>query len=217
MARPNTRSIHGTARHGDPNDDPTTQVSLQRDGYAQGSSDALKKGASRTDFSSIFDIAGRGTGEQIDNIAIGLVSNDSSADVLATVPVGQNLDFPQGFKISNFEFNEGDNKLNTTASDSPYVWGPNTLVPKELLDNPNHPVGPVPQPVHHFTKASDVKLLPDGEDLFDTTGYGVSNVNNDPRKNYTGQNVLKLRASTDAAVQSKLGEYINTDTYEYDE
>ena len=214
MSRPSTRSKHGTANHSDISDG---QVVRQRNGFANGS--ASIKGASRTTFSDIFNITQRGSGADIDDRAYAIISNDKDLQdtlrISSSVAEGDSLDFPNGFTRSNFEFSAGNNKLNSTATDNPYVWGPNTTAPSVLYNDPNATVEEVPQPVHDFTIASDVKSLSAGEDGFDTNGYGVSNINNDPRKNYTGINVLKQRSDENSS--SKLGEYINTSTYEYNE
>ena len=221
MARPSTRSIHGTANHGD-DTDPNRQVEFARNGYSQGGPGI--KGACRTKFVNIFDIdsnEGRGTGDDINEIAYALMSNGTA--VVRNIPFntnvleGHSLDFPQGFTSGKFDFDAGDNKLDTTTLDNAYIWGPNIRVPAELLNDPNTPVDPLPADVDELTKASDDKNLPAGEALFDTNGYGVSNVNNDPRRNHAGLNILEQRASTNAGVQSKLGEYLNTNTYEYEE
>ena len=214
MSRPATRSKHGTANHGDVIND---QVITQRLGFS-GSNNG-NKGASRTAFNNIFNITERGTGDYINSVALGIMSN-SEEDTLvmsSEVATGESYDFPEGFTQSHFKFSRGKNKFMNVESpnDTPFVWGPNLNAPTKLFNNADGTVEQNVDPQGLYVKADTAQIKPSGQDNFDTNGYGVSNVNNDPRKNYNNVNILKQR--NDPEGSTKLGEYINTATYEYTE
>lgn len=218
MSRPSTRSKHGTANHGEVAND---QVNKQRSNFS-GSEDGIM-GASRTSFESIFnldiDAGGRGSGEYINSIALGIMSNSEDDTLLmnSDVPVGESYDFPEGYALNKFKFSSGNNKFMNveSPSDTPFIWGPNLNAPSKLFKNSNAAVGENVDPQGSYVKADTAQIKPLGQDNFDTNGYGVSNVNNDPRKNYNNVNILQQRNNPEGA--TKLGEYINTETYDYNE
>ena len=186
MARPSTRSIHGTADHDNPSNQNNSQVSNQR-AATEASSDGYGafRGAGRS-----FDIASRGTGAEIMAAAINLMTYksavDSSGQVGSTPAAGESLDFPDGQNASKMLFSLGDDKLvtSTAAKDNPNLFGPNTSVSDALLGNPSADGNPRTSPETQIASSTEDTTESD----YNTKGYGVSIDRNDPRRNKNQSN-----------------------------
>jgi hypothetical protein len=211
MARPNTRSIHGTADHDNPINDQNKQVATQRNAFS-GTDDTGTKGAFRGDGRS-FNIASRGTGEEIMTAANSLMQYRNGNDVGSTPASGESLDFPEGQDAAKMLFKLGDNKLatSTEAIDNPNLFGPNTSVSNALLGNPQSPGNTRTSPATQMATVTEDTA----DDSYNTRGYGVSISRNDPRRNPHGTRDSLVHVARESSESTKLGEYIDSATYDY--
>lgn len=210
MARPNTRSIHGTADHDSPENDQNNQVAKQRNAFS-GTVDTGTKGAFRGDGRS-FNIESRGTGADIMNAAKNLMKYSSGNGVGSTPAPGESLDFPAGQDAAKMLFKLGNGKLatSTEAIDNPNLFGPNTSVSNDLLDNPSARGNTQTSPETQIASVEGAS-----QDDYNTRGYGVSISRNDPRRNPHGTRESLVHVARESSESTKLGEYIDSATYEY--
>lgn len=211
MARPNTRSIHGTADHDSPANTQNIQVETQRNAFS-GVEGTGTKGAFRGDGRS-FDIASRGTGTEIMIAANNLMQYKNGNSVGSTPIAGESLDFPAGQGAAKMLFQLGNDKLATLneAIDNPNVFGPNTSVNNDLLDNPSASGNTQTSPETQIASNTETGA----EDDYNTRGYGVSISRNDPRRNPHGTRESLVHVARESNQSTKLGEYIDSATYEY--
>ena len=213
MARPSTRSKHGTAEHGTDSDIAGNQVVTQRNAFSNGTTDTDIMGAFRGGTRS-FDITARGTGNQIMQAAEAMMKYMSFNGVGSGASSGDSMDFPAGQGAAKMLFKDGDNKFSDVAnrSDNPNLFGPNTQVSTALLDNPEANGSEQTTP---STQIASVDATAESD--YNSKGYGVAIDRNDPRKNPHGLRDNLVHVKRESQGSTKLGEYIDSATYEYDE
>ena len=213
MARPSTRSKHGTAEHGTASDASGNQVVTQRNAFSGGETDNFILGAFRGGARS-FNITDRGTGAEIMTAAIDLMQYKSANNVGSTPSSGDSMDFPNGQGAGKMLFDGGKNKFDevANATDNPNIFGPNTKVATALLNNPT--AAGEDQTTPATQKASGDTTA---ESDYNSNGFGVSIDRNDPRKNPHGSRNTLTHVKRETQESTKLGEYIDSATYEYDE
>tara|TARA_B100001094_G_scaffold318463_1_gene362090 strand:+ start:4363 stop:5013 length:651 start_codon:yes stop_codon:yes gene_type:complete len=216
MARPASRSRHGTAEHGTVSDASGNQVVTQRNAFSDGTTTADITGAFRGSVRS-FNVVDRGTGEQIMQAAEAMMKYKSANGVGSTPSSGDSMDFPDGQSAGAMLFQAGNSKFNevANATDNPNIFGPNTKVEKPLLDNPSSDVGSDKTTPATQNASADTTA----QSNYNPKGYGISIDRNDPRLNPHGNRATLthvLRDSPDTTTTT-LGEYIDTATYNYTE
>lgn len=213
MARPTSRSKHGTAEHGSETDVVGNQVVTQRNAFSGGETDNFITGAFRGGVRS-FNIADRGTSAAIMRAAENMMQYRSANNVGSGASSGDSMDFPAGQGAANMLFQGGNNKFSEVenAVDNPNIFGPNTKVAAGLLDNPGATGETQTTPA---TQSASVDAT--AEASYDSKGFGVSIDRNDPRRNPHGLRNTLTHVKRESQESTKLGEYIDSATYEYDE
>lgn len=182
------------------------QASLQRDKISKDNSENKLGISSDSRLASIYDIDSRGTGEVIDGLAK-LTLNKQYTD--NTVIAGMNPDFPNGH--ANFNYKGSHNMLSSAneASDKPSKLGPNL---KSLsIDGNGMPI----IPDGHTTSQSPTVTPSDEREDGLKNGFGVSMPRHNPGKTPAPEvSYIQRRDTEDGA--PRLGEYIDTDKYDFE-
>ena len=202
------RSIHGTATN-----ETSAQTRNQRSGFSNSTTGNL--GAARTDMSNIFDIESRGNASAIMNNAKSvfniLYGNASSSTTITPdshgVLVGSNPDFQEGMLPGNYKYTSADplHKDVDNQDDKPNVFGPNLLTPN--INNLSAPTNnQISSPTANKTNSFTI-----GDEENESNGFGIEIDRNDSRNSSGVDRPYFVRTGT------TLGEYIDSDTYNYDE
>lgn len=204
------RSKQGTAFSGFEADD---QTSIQRSRFAE---IGTIYGASSNNVTNIFTHADRPTPQYIMQRAVGLMGNNMS------IPAGENPDFNSRITHSQMTFQDGVNKFDSIGqvADKPSLLGPNLSVP-DMENIPDDTTTADPNQATVVPPNSDGTFTNYGD-----AGYGISIDRNNPDHlvNPTSQTFLSRRGASVANVytsrttgQETLGEYLDSDTYNYTE
>ena len=210
------RSKNGTATN-----DASSQTTNQRNAFSGGVSQINKLGASRTTMSSIFDFDERGSGDSIMIRAqavlalnYGIATPDSGISPQDGVRTGKNPDFPGGWSGSNYKYTNGVGTSKygkvENAIDKPNIFGPNLLTPS-IEDPTAETVSRISSPT-----ANQLQINADFTNISqDPNGYGTYIDTNDPRDR--DQKVTKpfFMERPSSSERQVLGEFFDTDTYDY--
>ena len=209
------RSLNGTATN-----DSSTQTNNQREGYSGSTTGTL--GASRTDMGKLFDLtaSGRGSGIEVNLRAkeiLGLnygTTPQTQGFTFADdgVDVGKNPDFPGGHQASNYRYKTGMGAFKFSEvgnmKDKPNIFGPN--ISTIDIKNPNaNAANTSSSPTANRKQQAN---LPPNEQ--DENGYGTEIKSNDPRFKSTANKPFFMKRNP--GEREVLGEYIKTNTYDYE-
>jgi len=219
------RSKNGTATN-----DASSQTINQRNAFAQGNITSLE-GASRATMSSIFDFISRGSGDEIMTRAKEILSlnygGDSSVGFTYSshgADIGKNPDFPGGHSFLKYRYGDGVgnakfrdiNPANQAAhlTDMPNVFGPN-LSTLSIDDKTPLNTNSVTS-----TTAKNSNSIVRTAAATESNGFGTELSINDPRHIDIDRSYNNLRPFFElrptAGQRQVLGEYINTETYDYE-
>ena len=117
-------------------------------------------------------------------------------------------DFPGGYSAESYTYQEGKALLvaDLEAEDLPSRKGPNLKVP--TIDTDGQPI----------VDAGHDRVTPTGGQFGDGKGFGTTLPRNTPgvySQPSSGRSYIERKDSTDEEVAPTLGEYINTDIYDY--
>lgn len=215
------RSQNGTATN-----DASSQTNTQRNAFSGGFGNKL--GASRTNMGLLFDFdpaTGRGLGENIDARAADVLAinygvipaQGSPINFTHAVRTGSNPDFPAGHTQLNYKYvaGRGESKYADVSNmkDKPNIFGPNLLPPD--VNNPTADTeaeNQVSSPTANYSNSRFEQTN------VEANGYGTETDTNDPRNStFRVNKPFFLEAPRTDTTRRVLGEFFNTDSYDYED
>jgi hypothetical protein len=217
------RSLNGTATN-----ETSDQTTAQRDAFSQVANSQL--GASRTVMNTLFDFGARGAADEIMvraaeilSLNYGGISTHGFTVANDGVGTGKNPDFPGGHNSSAYRYHGMGNgkfvQINPESqaahlTDKPNVFGPNiatldidTKAAKNNLTATSS------------TAKKENSLSMNNADV-ESNGFGTEINLNDPRlldSDRMWDNLKPFFTLRDPNQREVLGEYIDTDTYDYEQ